>query len=98
MDDNGESRLEFGCTEETERQEHLLPNFYEQVLRMDYADVLFVSDGTTSLWDFTSPVPAEVGDEFVSYLSRIEERYRVDASDIEDGNLVRVLEGISAPG
>jgi hypothetical protein len=66
---------------------------------MDYADVLFLSDGT-SLWDFTTPArePGAEDAEFALYVARVEERYGVDASDVGDGNLTSILQRISVEG
>jgi len=69
------------------------------VLDLDYADVLFVSDGT-SLRDFSTPArePGAEDAEFASYLARVEERYGGDASDVEDGDLASILQRMSVEG
>jgi hypothetical protein len=83
-------KLKFAPTGKIERYEYLFPRFYEKVLDMDYRDIVFVSD-ESSLWDYV--VDEE---EFELYLGRIEEEYGVDVSEIEDGNLIKIFEGISS--
>lgn len=96
-ENDGDKKLEFASSARIERYEHLLPKFFAVVLVMDYEDIMFVSD-ESSLWDFTTALQgpksheAEVG----LFMSRIEETYRIDVSDIEDVKLIKILERVSA--
>lgn len=96
-EDTNEERpkeLRFAPTEKTDRYEHLLPDFLMDVLGFDPedADSVFVSEGS-SLRHFHTygQGPKSNEAELALWRARIEERYGVDVSDIEDGNLVRIL-------
>ena len=96
-EDAKDKEIKFASTEKIDRYEYLLPDFFIDVLNMDYyEDAVFISDGS-SLWDFTTALqgPKSNKAEITLFQARIEETYGVDVSDIEDGNLVKIFERIS---
>jgi hypothetical protein len=97
-DSNDENpEVTFASTEKISRYDYLLDDFIENVLELEWT---WVSD-VSSLWDFVSL--DEYDEEkrqkkYAQFLWRIRKEYGVDVSDIEDGNLVRILERISESG
>ena len=83
--------LEFASTDRIRFFDDIADNFFTRVLDMNYREC-FVSD-ESSLWDFHT-------EESNTHLhKRIWDCYRVDTSDIEDGNLVKIFERIeNRPG
>jgi hypothetical protein len=84
----------FASTEKISRYDYLLDDFIEKVLGLEWA---WVSD-ISSLRDFTSRTEYDEEEDqkkCAQFVWRIRKEYGVDVSDIEDGNLVRILERIS---
>jgi hypothetical protein len=78
--------IEFASTEKVSLHSDIAGDFFERVLEQNYDDC-WISD-ESSLWDFH-------GEETNEHLhKKIWECYRVDVSDIEDGNLVKIFERI----
>ncbi|MGY5853233.1 MAG: hypothetical protein RTU92_06670 [Candidatus Thorarchaeota archaeon] len=69
--------------------EHVAKDFIEAIVGFSYSNV-FISD-RSSIWDFSNLWNEDESEIF----GRIRERYGVDVSDIEDGNLVKIFERIS---
>ncbi|MGY5876970.1 MAG: hypothetical protein RTU30_14565 [Candidatus Thorarchaeota archaeon] len=69
--------------------EDVAKDFIEAIVGVPYSKV-FISD-RSSIWDFNNLWDEDESEIF----ARIRERYGVDVSDIEDGNLVRIFERIS---
>lgn len=80
-------QLTFAATAHVEQHPALLDDFIINVL--DQPDGAFVSDEST-LWDFHSERSNE------EMFARIQARYGVDASDLQSGNIARILERIAA--
>lgn len=78
--------IQFASVEEISRFETLATDFFPAILGHDLSEC-FVSD-ESNLMDF--------GGEWSNYCSRVLLRYKVDISDMEPGNLVRVFERIHA--
>jgi len=76
--------LQFASVDEISRFEALATDFFPAILGHELSQC-FVSD-ESSLMDF--------GGEWSNYCSRVLLRYKVDISDMEPGNLVRVFERI----
>ncbi len=78
--------LEFASTERVSLHEDIAQDFFKRILDMNYAEC-WISD-QSSLGDFHD-------EESNGHLHRkVWESYRVDISDIEDGNLVKIFERI----
>ncbi len=96
---NNEKRkeLRFASTEKMDRHEHLLLDFLVDVLGFEPEDEdsVFVSN-ESSLRHFHTygQGPKANEAELALWQARIEEKYGVDVSDIEDGNLVSIFERI----
>ena len=73
-------------TEQVSRHDDVAEDFFRRVLDKDYQDCR-ISD-ESSLWDFHT----EESDDHLQ--KKIWEAYRVDVSDIESGNLVKIFERI----
>jgi hypothetical protein len=78
--------IQFASVDEISRFEALATDFFPAILGHEL-NQCFVSD-ESSLMDF--------GGEWPNYCSRVLLRYKVDISDMEPGNLVRVFERIDA--
>jgi hypothetical protein len=78
--------IKFASVDEISRFEALATDFFPAILGHELSQC-FVSD-ESSLIDF--------GGEWSNYCSRVLLRYKVDISDLEPGNLVRVFERIDA--
>jgi hypothetical protein len=80
--------IEFAPTDQIELHWEIAEDFFRRILEMNYQGC-WVSD-QSSLWDFH-------GEESNQQLhQKVWESYRVDISDIEDGNLVRIFERIES--
>jgi len=78
--------IEFAPTERIQFHDDIAIDFFSRILNMNYREC-FISDEST-LWDFH-------GEESNEHLHRkIWDTYRVDVSDINDGNLVKIFERI----
>ena len=78
--------LEFAPTEKVSLHWAIAEDFFRRILEMNYEEC-WISD-ESSLWDFH-------GEESNEHLhQKVWESYRVNISDIEDGNLVRIFERI----
>ncbi|HUP27775.1 MAG TPA: hypothetical protein VM409_05015 [Chloroflexia bacterium] len=75
--------IRFAPTEQIAPYEHMVKNFLAEVAAFE-VEWLFVSD-VSSLWNFISE------DRRDEVFARIQDIYGVDASDIADGNLVRIF-------
>jgi hypothetical protein len=78
--------IEFASTDRIRFHDDIADDFFRRVLEMNYREC-FISDEST-LWDFHS----EDSNEHLH--TKIWDAYRVDVSDIEDGNLVKIFERI----
>jgi hypothetical protein len=80
--------IEFAPTDKVALHWDIAEDFFRRVLEMNYKDC-WISD-ESSLWDFH-------GEESNQHLyERVWQAYRVDISDIEDGNLVKIFERIES--
>jgi len=79
-----QQKLEVACSEGIEKYDNLLPSFLKEIMDFDPNELVFVSD-ESSLWDFAE------GDTLEPYFAKIQERYEIDVSDIENGNLLEIL-------
>ncbi len=79
--------IEFVTTENIYKYEEIASDFLSKILDIDYYET-FISD-ESSLWDFHFE---ENDDELVK---KIFEIYKVDISDIENRNLVKIFDKIS---
>lgn len=79
-------QITYASQDEIAKLEHVAAQFFPAVLEMAYEDC-FITD-QSSLWDFHGDDTNE------KYHRRIVERYGVDVSDIESGNLVEILKRI----
>jgi len=78
--------VEFASTDQINLHWNIAEDFFNRVLNQNYGDC-WISD-ESSLWDFHS-------EESNDHLNkRVWECYRVDISDIEDGNLVKIFQRI----
>lgn len=78
--------IEFAAREQVSRHDDIAEDFFKRVLDKDYRDC-WISD-ESSLWDFHT----EESNEHLH--KKIWEAYRVDVSNIENGNLVKIFERI----
>ena len=78
--------IQLASVEEISRFEALATDFFPAILGHEFSEC-FVSD-ESSLMDF--------GGEWSNYCSRVLLRYKVDISDMEPGNILRVFERIDA--
>jgi len=76
--------IEFASTDRIRSFDDIADDFFRRVLDMNYREC-FISDEST-LWDFHT----EESNEHLH--KRIWDAYRVDISDIENGNLVKIFE------
>jgi hypothetical protein len=76
--------IEFASTQKIGRFAEIEADFLRNILDLEWA---FLSD-ESSLWDFSQ------GDALDELYRRIEERYGVDVSDVEGGNLAKIFERI----
>ena len=82
--------LEFAPTERVQNHHDIADDFFRRVLELNYQEC-FISD-QSALWDFH-------GEESNEHLHRkIWDMYRVDVSDIDSGNLVKIFERIENKG
>lgn len=81
------SALGFADSTEVDSYEEIAVDFFDRVLGMDYMDCCITDQ--SSIDDFSPVMP---GSEIVSKVLDI---YRVDISDIKDGNLVQIFKRIS---
>jgi hypothetical protein len=79
--------IEFASSEEIDKYPDLLDDFLRKILGFTSGPI-FVSD-QSSLWDFC------VDENLNEYFDKILHVYHVDARDIEDANLVKILNKIS---
>ena len=84
-------RIEFALGSRFDRVEYLAPRFFREILRMDYDNVIFVSD-LSDIRDF----PA--GKDVVAVLRRFEEHYFLDPSRAESTHIVHLLELLDRNG
>jgi len=77
--------IEFAPQERVNAHADLADDFIQRILRIDGA---WISD-ESSLWDFHQ------GEKNDALITRINEVYGVDVSDIESGNLAEILERIA---
>ena len=96
-EDETTKKLKFASADKIERYEHLLPDFFVAVLNMDYYENALFDSDESSLSDFTpyGRGPKANRAEIGLWQTRIEEKYGMDVSDIEDGNLVKIFDRIS---
>ena len=80
--------IEFAPTDLVNLHWNIAEDFFQRVLDMNYDDC-WISD-QSSLWDF------HVEDSNQHLHEKVWECYRVDISDIEDGNLVKIFERIES--
>ncbi len=78
--------IEFASTERIRCFDDIADDFFPRVLDMNYGDCLITDEST--LWDFHMEESNE------DLHKTIWDAYRVDVSDIDDGNLVKILERI----
>ena len=78
--------IEFASSEQVELHWDMAEDFFKRVLEIDLQDC-WISD-QSSLWDFHG----EMSNQHL--YEKVWETYRVDISDIEDGNLVKVFKRI----
>jgi hypothetical protein len=78
--------IEFASTDQVSGHWNIAEDFFKRVLDQNYEEC-WISD-ESSLWDFH----VEESNQHIH--DRVWECYRVDISDIEDGNLVRIFERI----
>src|ERR1044072_2650564 len=82
--------IEFAPTVRMQLHDDIADDFFSRVLDMNYGDCLITDE--SSLWDFH-------GEESNEHLHRkIWDAYRMDVSDIDDGNLVKIFERIENHG
>jgi hypothetical protein len=77
--------IEFASQERVDAHADLADDFIQRILRIDGA---WISD-ESSLWDFHQ------GEKSDALITRIDDVYGVDVSDIESGNLAEILERIA---
>jgi len=78
--------IEFAATDRVRLFDDIADDFFRRILDMNYREC-FISDEST-LWDFH----AEESNEH--FHKKVWDAYRVDISDIDDGNLVKIFERI----
>jgi hypothetical protein len=78
--------IEFAATDHVRLFDDIADDFFRRVLDMNYREC-FISD-ESSLWDFHTEESNE------HFHKKVWDAYRVDVSDIEDGNLVKIFERI----
>ena len=79
--------IEFASADLVSKYEHLAGDFFDKILDLNY-DECIISD-ESSLWDFHSE------ESNATYYKKIESKYGIDVSDIEDGNLVSIFQRIN---
>jgi len=84
-------KIKFASAARFKRLEHLAPRFFEEVLRMEYSDLVFVSD-LSDLHDFTGAAGV---DEF---FERFESHYLIDPRQIGSTRIVDLLELLERNG
>lgn len=79
-----QKKIEFASTIGLEQYPELYREFVEDILGFDPDGFVFISD-QSSLWDF-------VEDENLnSYFDRVFQKYQLDVSKVEDGNILQII-------
>ncbi|HEX8399623.1 MAG TPA: hypothetical protein VF644_19475 [Pyrinomonadaceae bacterium] len=81
------TKFELASTTEIDKFESLATDFFEKILNMNRDDCLITDE--SSLWDFHGEISNDL------FYSKILEVYRVNVSNVERGNLVKIFQKIA---